>query len=61
MANEMACELFEYEESELIGMRLEEMIQLKHKDQRSVTETHLETSGDIVEISGKVVSRNFHG
>ncbi|XP_064596713.1 PAS domain-containing serine/threonine-protein kinase-like [Liolophura sinensis] len=55
MANEMACEMFEYEESELIGMRLEEMIQLKHKDQRSVTETHLEASGDIVEICGKVV------
>ncbi|KAK3579787.1 hypothetical protein CHS0354_022096 [Potamilus streckersoni] len=55
VANEMACELFGYEEVELIGMELGKLIKLKPKKQATICETHLEPSGDLVEIAGKVV------
>ncbi|KAL3887875.1 hypothetical protein ACJMK2_000264 [Sinanodonta woodiana] len=55
VANEMACELFGYEEFELIGMELRKLIKLKPKKQATICETHLEPCGDLVEIAGKVV------
>lgn len=56
IANDMACELFGYDESELIGMNLKELLQLKSKEQLIAGESHLESTGEIFEVSGKVVS-----
>ncbi|XP_052234562.1 uncharacterized protein LOC127847053 isoform X3 [Dreissena polymorpha] len=55
IANEMACELFAYEESELIGMKLKDLVRLKPRDQSTIMESHLEPTGDVVNICGKVV------
>ena len=52
----MACELFSYEEDELIGRLLKDMVKLKPKDQATILESHLESSGDVVNLAGKVVS-----
>ncbi|XP_050395155.1 PAS domain-containing serine/threonine-protein kinase [Patella vulgata] len=54
VANEMACDLFGYDKSQLIGRNLKDMIQLKSLDQMFLSESHLQLNGDIVDISGKV-------
>ena len=51
----MACELFGYEENQLVGRPLKDLLRLKSKEQEVITETHLEPSGQIVSLAGKVV------
>ncbi|KAL4217724.1 hypothetical protein ACF0H5_022464 [Mactra antiquata] len=55
IANEMACELFGYEETELIGMMLKNLVKLKPREQGTIMESHLESTGEMVNLSGKVV------
>jgi len=52
----MACELFGCEEEELIGKLLKNFVKLKPKEKATILESHLEHSGEVVNISGKVVS-----
>ena len=52
----MACELFGYHRNELISMKLMDLIKLKKKDPQAITESHLEPSGEVVILQGKVVS-----
>ncbi|XP_013389166.1 PAS domain-containing serine/threonine-protein kinase isoform X1 [Lingula anatina] len=54
MANEMACELFAYNEDELIGARLTDLVRLKKKEQEALMETELEDDGKVVSVAGKV-------
>ena len=56
VANEMACELFGYDETEMIGLLLKDLVKLKPKDQATILESHLELTGEVVDIAGKVVS-----
>ena len=51
----MAGELFGFTNNDLIGLQLNDLITLKQKAPVTIGETHLEDSGDIVEVSGKVV------
>ena len=51
----MAGELFGFTNNDLIGLQLNDLITLKQKAAFTIGETHLEDSGDIVEVSGKVV------
>ena len=55
VANEMACELFGYDETEMIGLLLKDLVKLKPKDQATILESHLELTGEVVDIAGKVV------
>ncbi|XP_064652931.1 PAS domain-containing serine/threonine-protein kinase-like isoform X2 [Lineus longissimus] len=56
VANDMACELFNYGRTELIGARLTQLLRLKNKDQAAMTETHLEEkTGIVLSVSGKVM------
>ena len=55
----MACELFGYDETEIVGMLLKDLVKLKPKDQATIVESHLEPTGEVVEIAGKVVSFRF--
>ena len=59
-ANDMACELFGYEENQLVGRQLKGLLRLKSKEQEVITETHLEPSGQIVSLAGKVVIFDSH-
>ena len=52
----MACELFGYQEDELIGKMLKDRVRLKPKDQATILESHLESTGEVVNLAGKVVS-----
>jgi len=52
----MACELFGYEESELTGLLLSELVRLKTRNQSTILESHLEPCGTVVNVNGKVVS-----
>ena len=51
----MACELFGYDETEMIGLLLKDLVKLKPKDQATILESHLEITGEVVDIAGKVV------
>ena len=53
----MACELFGFSQSELIGVNLSDLLTLKPKQPEAIMESHLEDTGEIVEIHGQVVSR----
>ncbi|XP_067938183.1 PAS domain-containing serine/threonine-protein kinase-like [Watersipora subatra] len=56
MANDMACELFGKADVELIGERLTELLNLKHKGQGSLGELDLDPeTGEIVQISGRIM------
>ena len=59
MANEMACELFA--KKDLVGSRLDNFIKLKSNSVKSLAETYVATSGEIVQVSGKVVSQQETG
>lgn len=56
----MACELFGFSREELIGVQLSDLVTLKSKGPTTINETHLEDSGDIVQVSGKVVSNKLY-
>ncbi|XP_041361315.1 PAS domain-containing serine/threonine-protein kinase-like [Gigantopelta aegis] len=55
IANDMACELFGYDQSDLVGMKLKDLIHLKPRDQKTLAESHLEPTGEVVSLSGIVV------
>ncbi|GAB1609067.1 domain-containing serine serine/threonine-protein kinase-like [Argonauta hians] len=54
-ANEMACALFGYNRSDMIGRCLTDLIQLKKKDQQTIMESYRQPSGQVISIAGKVV------
>ena len=54
----MAGELFGFTNNDLIGLQLNDLITLKQKAPVTIGETHLEDSGDIVEVSGKSCRRD---
>ncbi|XP_014680785.1 PREDICTED: PAS domain-containing serine/threonine-protein kinase-like isoform X2 [Priapulus caudatus] len=54
IANEMACELFGYYKDELIGMPLSDHFKCKQKHE-ALMENHLESTGEVVMVSGKVL------
>lgn len=56
VANEMACELFAFSREELLGLQLSDLVTLKSKGSTTVTETHIGDGGELIEVSGKVVS-----
>ena len=55
IANEMAGELFGFTNNDLVGLQLNDLITLKQKAPMTIGESHLEDSGEIVEVCGKVV------
>ncbi len=55
IANDMAHELFAFTDDELVGVHLNDLVTLKAKASSTVTESYLEDTGEIVEVSGKVV------
>ena len=56
IANEMASELFGFSQEELLGTELNDLVTLKSRSQDPMAESHLEDTGEIIEVSGKVVS-----
>jgi hypothetical protein len=52
----MASELFGFSQEELLGIELNDLVTLKSKSQETIAESHLEDTGEIIEVSGKVVS-----
>lgn len=59
VANKMACELFDYHSHELVGMRMSSLLTVNDRNQpEALMEQHIESSGEVVMVSGKVVSRS---
>ena len=57
VANEMACELFCYSTNELVGMKMSSLLSVNDRKQpEALCEQHLEDNGEVVMVSGKVVS-----
>ena len=57
VANEIAGKLFGYLNGELAGMKISELFTMKDGfKQNALLEQHIDTEGNIVMISGKVVS-----
>lgn len=57
MANDMAIELFSYPRDQLIGMKMSSLFTDTHREkQESLMEQHIEGSGAVVMVCGKVVS-----
>ena len=57
VANEIAGKLFGYFNDELTGMKVSELFTMKDGfKQNALLEQHIDTEGNIVMISGKVVS-----
>ncbi len=52
----MACELFGFGDNDLIGLHLNDLITMKSRSEITVGESHLGDDGEVVEVSGKVVS-----
>lgn len=56
-ANDMAAELFGYSAQQLIGIKMSQLFADVHKEkQESLVEQHIEASGAVVMVNGKVVS-----
>ena len=57
MANEMTCELFGYQRSEMSGMKVQNLFtEPYHGEQRALVEQNISSSGETLLVSGKVVS-----
>ena len=56
VANDMACELFAFDENELIGCQLTDLLSIKSRGIQSTSELHLRDNGEVIEVAGKVVS-----
>ena len=55
-ANDMAAELFSYSTQQLIGIKMSELFADTHKEkQEALVEQHIEASGAVVMVNGKVV------
>ena len=62
MANEMTCELFGYQRNELVDMKVQSLFTEPYRaKQRALVEQNVDSSGEPVLISGKVVSLYAHG
>ena len=56
-ANDMAAELFGYSTKTLIGIKMSQLFADVHKEkQEALVEQHIEASGAVVMVNGKVVS-----
>lgn len=56
-ANDMAAELFGYSTQQLIGIKMSQLFADVHKEkQEALVEQHIEASGAVVMVNGKVVS-----
>ena len=56
-ANDMAAELFSYSRQQLIGIKMSDLFADTHKEkQEALVEQHIEASGAVVMVNGKVVS-----
>ena len=57
VANDVACDMFAYTHDELIGMKMSKMFTKNDEArQEALVEQHIEDSGAVVMVSGKVVS-----
>lgn len=57
MANDMACELFGYPDTALVGERLSKLLSKKHIHQGALDELDVDPeTGDIIQVSGRIVS-----
>ena len=53
----MACELFGYTDDDLIGKKLGQLLRIKKREQGALEELEIDPqTGDIVKISGRIVS-----
>ena len=59
MANEVACELFGFGDDALVGVHLGDLLTLKADAAPPVADCHLAATGEIVEVTGRVVSRRL--
>ena len=56
VANDVACEMFAYTHDDLIGMKMSKMFTKSDEArQEALVEQHIEDSGAVVMVSGKVV------
>jgi PAS domain-containing serine/threonine kinase len=56
IANEMACELFDYTHDRLVGMKLKDLFVSPFQEkQDSLIEEHIDSSGKTIMVNGKVV------
>ncbi len=64
VTNEMTCELFGYQRSELSGMKVQHLFTKSYRStQRALVEQNITSSGETKLVSGKVVSgwmKHFH-
>ena len=57
----MAAELFSYSRKQLIGIKMSELFADTHKEkQEALVEQHIEASGAVVMVSGKVVRNKIN-
>ena len=57
ICNDMACELFGYTDDDLIGKKLGQLLRIKKREQGALEELEIDPqTGDIVKISGRIVS-----
>ena len=60
VANEMTCELFGYQRNELAGMKVQSLFTEPYRaKQRALVEQNIDSSGETVLVSGKVVSELY--
>ena len=60
-ANDMAAELFGYSTQRLIGIKMSQLFADVHKEkQEALVEQHIEASGAVVMVNGKVVSLRWN-
>lgn len=53
----MACDLFGFPDSALIGKQLSELLKVKKKHQETLQELEVDPeTGNVIQISGKIVS-----
>ena len=56
VANEYACEIFGYSQAELVGMKVQALFTEPYQPrQRALVEQHIDSTGETVLLSGKVV------
>ena len=57
IANNLACSLFGYEQSQLVGMKVQSLFSEPYRaKQRALVEQNINAAGETVLVSGKVVS-----
>lgn len=55
----MACELFGYADEDLISRKLSDLLSIKKREQGALEELELDPeTGEIVKISGRIVSQH---